>query len=227
MSGDNSFTAVVDPKMREMALQAYSLLEMDAIDKLHTFRRNKHGNLFYEHNRNQETPAHLIQLPYLYSQLTAINPRRILEVGTNCGFFCYFAKRVVPEVKIITFDLGFDAYAAQAVDFLHEHFQSEYITYIEGDSRETISVFNNSIKDKEFPIDFAWVDGSHEYLAVFSDLTNCGELNIPHIYVDDFHATQDVQIAVKFFINSFSYDLIGITRDIRGIAYLKKEGSDG
>ena len=227
MFSNNSPSTVVASEMREIASQAYALLEIDVINKLHTFRRNKHGNLFYEHNKNQETPAHLIQLPYLYSQLTAINPRYILEVGTNCGFFCYFAKRVVPEVQIITFDLGFDAYASQAVDFLHDHFQSEYIRYIEGDSCNTLSVFNNSFKEEALPIDFAWVDGSHEYLTVFSDLTNCGELDIPHIYVDDFHATKDVQTAVKFFLNSFSYDLVGITRDIRGIAYLKKDGSDG
>jgi len=215
-------------EIASIALEAFALLDLDIVAELFKIGQSKCGNLLYEWNTHQETTAHTIQLPYLMTQLRRIKPKRVLEVGTNCGFFCYFAKRVLPDVKIVTFDSEAAARSSKAVDFLNAHFDSDDITFVKGDSQWAFPSFVDDFSIKtDMPIDFAWIDGSHDYFPVLSDLNSAGELGIPHIYADDYHNIEDVRVATSVFSNSFPYNLVGVTRDFRGIAYLKKEGSDG
>lgn len=211
-----------------LALEAYSLLELDIVAELFKIGQSTCGNLLYEWDTQQEAYSHPIQLPYLMTQLKRIKPKRLLEIGTNCGFFCYFAKRVLPDLKIITFDSENAAKSSKAVNFLNNHFGSYDITFVKGDSKWSFPSFVEDFSPKtDMSIDFAWIDGSHDYFPALSDLNSAGELGIPHIYADDYHSIEDVRVAISVFSNSFPYNLVGVTRDNRGIAYLQKEGSDG
>jgi len=195
------------------------------------------GNLLYDWGQ-APNPCVDDQLKYLWLQLKKINPSIILEVGTNEGFFCYFAHLVLPHARIVTFDNRMESDCREAVIILQAHFKKQFIKLIEGDSQETLTSFADSrlqVSDAP-PIEFAWVDGCHDTPVVLSDLVNCAKLKIPNIFLDDYKVTVsteyslpalNVKNAVDLFLRqSAEYDLLHVTGDPRGIAYIRRI-SDG
>ena len=197
------------------------------------------GNLMHESYGHNVSSALEQQLAYLAMCLKAVSPRTILEVGTNEGLFCYFAKLVLPNVRIVTFDNNESCNSAEAVALLHQYFGSPYIKFIEGDSKETLTSFAESrAKTLEAPaIEFAWIDGSHATVDVLSDLRNCAKIQISNLFLDDFklligsdltklHFT--VSVAIKQFLQENNdYIFISVSDDSRGIAHIRrKESSD-
>ena len=176
------------------------------------------GALLYNPNVNGKQE----QVRFLTEVLQKIVPKTILETGTESGLFCYFIKCVLPDAKIITFGLNGtdDNRGSNCTNFLNEEF-GNYITYIEGDSKETLTNFNINQA-----IEFAWIDGGHDIPTLMSDLENCSRLKIPNICVDDYYMIHDIiQPCVKEFLVKYSqYQLVNVSSadlDDRGIVYLK------
>ena len=158
-------------------------------------------------NKREQT---IIQTAFLAEILTNINAKFVLETGTHKANFDYFCKLILPDVQIVTF--GNNAKSQICVDYLNNLF-GRYIAFIQGDTNITFPKCDTSR-----PIDFAWVDGGHNYKTCMSDLTNCARLKIPNICVDDYNRL--VKLPVSDFIEREGYKLKSVSTDIRGIAYL-------
>lgn len=192
-------------------------MNSDIINKLFSFcDLNSFGPGALLHNPNQEGKN--IQLSFL-KQILQNNPVKvILETGTESGMFSYFVYTVNPNIKVYTFGIGSqDNRSQKCTDYLNEIF-GKYITYIEGDSKNTLTNFN-----PEQSIDFAWIDGGHDYTTAYTDLVNCARLKIPIVCIDDYNLIEEVCRGVTDFLhNNLEYKIIQISNDDRGICYIQR-----
>lgn len=179
------------------------------------------GALLRNHNPDSLTK----QLSCIETILYQTSAKYVLETGTESGMFCYFAKCVNPDIEVVTFGMNEgcnhtgDMRSKKCTDFLNERFQN-YIEYIEGDSRLTLTQF----KPKQ-QIDFAWIDGGHNRDILSKDLENCLRLKIPHVCVDDYNMIVEVKNTVEEFLDTYpnNYKKQFVTDEERGICYLKYE----
>lgn len=162
------------------------------------------------------------QLKCIKDVLKQNNIQYVLETGTESGMFSYFARCVNPDIKVVTFGMNeghnptTDKRSEVCTGFLNKTF-GNYIEYIEGDSRNTLTNFIPKIV-----IQFAWVDGGHTRDICMSDLNNCKRLHIPHICVDDYNMISEVRETVEqFLIDNPEYQKQFVTDEERGICYIK------
>lgn len=165
----------------------------------------------------------LSQLKFHEKYLKEIQPSLILETGTHKGYYSYFAKKILPEVKIHTF--GIDSGSQLCVDIINEFYNDKFITFYPGDSVKTLSEF----EPKNIEFDLAWVDGGHTFECAYSDLINCARLQIPNILIDDVDMLDVSSALDKFISNEYENDDVKYKYDIqdqsfseRKITYIKK-----
>lgn len=163
---------------------------------------------------NYDTNIMHNQMQFLADILLKGQPRNILEIGTNKGYFSYFASCVCPKVEIDTVDINPIA--------------NHGILILKGIGIE-VNFHNSSSEDffKTYnkPVDFAWVDGSHVYKDCLNDLLSCAKLNASIICVDDFRSNDGVFRAVFDFYKASNYYLHSQSyiMDLRGIICFTKE----
>ncbi len=186
------------------------------LEKLKGISDSREGNLLIY----QDSPESMdSQVSFLQKYLKEINPSVVLETGTNFGCFSILVKETLPNAKVITF--GIDSWSRPAINIINEYYDDNFIEFIQGDSRQTFSLYKPSVD-----IDFAWIDGGHMYEVCTMDLDNCDRLKIKHVFVDDFEDEPNpltVQSSVIDFCNRTKYNIIEINDDARHIVYLKRE----
>jgi len=139
------------------------------------------GNLF---ERN-DGDGRIAQLQIMYETITRLKPKRILEVGTNKGFFGYLLTLLLgDDFELITCDI--DEKSQRAVDKLKT--VNPRICLVLGDSRETLAKIH-------FPFDLMWLDGGHQFEFALSDIKNGIRMKIPTILIDD-TSSHDVKKAI-------------------------------
>ena len=173
-------------------------------------KRSGEGNLLINIGRVDSE----IQTNFLSKYLKEINPANILETGTNSGCFSILVKETLGKRNIHTF--GIDEWSEECINKIHEHYGEKFINFYVGNSLQTLSNF--SLEEK---IDFAWVDGGHEFNVATSDLKNCQRLNIKNIFVDDYNYITSVRNAVDNFVSISEYIIADLSIDERGVVYLK------
>ncbi len=164
-----------------------------------------------------------IQTSFLKKYLLEINPKILLETGTNAACFPAFAKEILPDIKIVTF--GRDAWSSNCVKAVEEHYKEKFIQFIEGDSTRTFPLYIDQLKKQtKKKITAAWVDGGHTLPVCLSDLKCCYESGIDHIFIDDINPKWPWQTIVPLyrFMCNYPYEIVDMSRDKRGIAYLRK-----
>jgi hypothetical protein len=160
----------------------------------------------------------IYQTDFLIKYLKTLNPKKILEIGTNCCCFGYLVKKILPEAQIIT--IGIDSWSSQFVNYLNEAY-GNYITFVHGDSQ----IVMNNVKDTD--IGFAWVDGCHHKSCLLSDLNHCNRLNISDIFIDDHEYGPVSEVVQEFLNNNKNYILKDVLKNTiqditRDIAYIQK-----
>ena len=139
------------------------------------------GNLF---ERN-DGDGRIAQLQIIYETITRLKPKRILEVGTNKGYFGYLLTLLLGnDFELITCDI--DEKSQRAVEKLQT--VNPRISFVLGDTRETLpKIF--------MPFDLMWLDGGHQFDVSLSDIKNGMRMKIPTILIDD-TSSHDVKKAV-------------------------------
>jgi hypothetical protein len=206
------------PYNKELFEKFLESFDYEFIEKLHSVDVSCDGSTFYYDSGDVSGDLESMRVQVLshVQVLEELKPKRILEVGTHKAQYAYLAKKVLPEVEIVTF--GIDEPSQICVDMVNEYYDNEFIEFHPGDSLETLSSYET---DKKF--DLAWVDGGHSYECAFSDLENCARLGIDTILLDDTRTYPDrVGRAMIDFNEQFGYNLISTSDDCRGIAWLEK-----
>ena len=163
-----------------------------------------------------------IQTEFLQRYLTEINPELIIETGTNFCCFPGFVKTFLPDVKVITF--GRDKFSGPCVDAVNEYFGEDYITFIEGDSTVTMPQYVDQFECKKSKNSAAWMDGGHTLPVAYSDLVHLYKYGVDHIFVDDINPKWPWQTLLPLyrFVVDYPYEIVDMSRDKRGIAYIRK-----
>lgn len=169
--------------------------DYDFLCKLQSMFDYGEGALF--NWRSCDSAVH--QINFHKKWLSEINPNYILETGTYKGFYSYFVKNLLPNVKVYTF--GINEESQLCVDAINEFYNENFITFFSGDSKKTLTNFDNPDNIK---FDVAWVDGGHSYDCAISDLINCANLGIEKILIDDCDLAQVAQAVDEFLNTSFS-----------------------
>jgi len=163
-----------------------------------------------------------IQTSFLKKYLLEINPEFILETGTNAACFSAFVKEFLPAVKIVTF--GRDPWSADCIKIVEDHYDDRFIQFVLGDSTQTMPLYVDQMQKKKDKPSAAWVDGGHLLPVCLSDLKHCYEYGIDHIFLDDINPAWPWQTIVPLyrFMCDYPYEIIDMSHDKRGIAYLRK-----
>ena len=163
-----------------------------------------------------------IQTEFLKKYLTEINPELVIETGTNACCFPGFVKDFLPEVEVITF--GRDDWSRPCVEAVNKFYGEDYITFIEGDSTVTMPLYVDQFEDHKNKNTAAWMDGGHTLPVAYSDLVHLYKYGVEHIFVDDINPRWPWQTLVPLyrFTVDFPYEIVDMSRDKRGIAYLRK-----
>jgi predicted O-methyltransferase YrrM len=179
-----------------------------------TFRTNE-GSIFYYVDGYDGRETQYAQLTLLRNILRAVQPSRILEVGTHKMFFSLFISAMVERFSITTCDPN-PASGEAARIFAAAH-PNIAVNYRCADSREVLPELNGEY-------DLCWIDGNHQHEYALSDLSNAMRLGIPHILADDARL-EDVERAVRDALSRYPlyYEVANPLWkwDRRGIKYLK------
>jgi len=206
------------PYNKELFEQFIQSFDYEFIEKLHSVDVSLDGSTFYYDSGNVagDLDSMRVQVLSHIEALEEIKPKRILEIGTHKAQYCYLVKKVIPEVKIVTFCI--DSSSQTCVDMVNEYYGENFIEFHCGDSVKILSDYNT-----EESFDLAWVDGGHSYEVALSDLSNCARLGIKTILLDDTVTYPDrVGRAMIDFNQKYGYNLISTTDDCRGIAWIEK-----
>ena len=104
------------------------------------------------------------------------NPRKILEIGTRCGYSVIAFSIVAPSATFTCIDSGVDPDSPQNLAHAKQNFAKQKID-------ANIFVVNSRDVRNVHSFDFAHVDGEHTYEGALADLNLVAE--VPAILVDD------------------------------------------
>jgi predicted O-methyltransferase YrrM len=140
----------------------------------------------------------------LLEWVARFQPRTVVEVGLNCGHSAALVISVVPDVTMISFDLGDRDYINYAAETIRENHLKTF-EYVKGDSKVTLAPRLSTL---EAQIDFALVDGDHTYTSSLSDLTAILPKVSPNgaVVVDDFEI-EGIAKAVQEACDTFGFEI--------------------
>lgn len=131
------------------------------------------GNLLeYNDPLTAESQVNLIRYA-----IDRAKPVKVLETGTNKGYFAYLLSYILNGVDLYTFDM--DPQSQACVALLNHHQSAVRVHFTYGNTRATLPMFHQS------GIGFAWIDGGHDEDTAYNDLFHAIRLGIPYIAMDD------------------------------------------
>lgn len=131
------------------------------------------GNLL-EYNDPLTAQSQVNMLQYA---VNLAKPTKILETGTNKGYFAYVLSHLVAGADLYTFDMSPQSQAA--VHLLNAHQSALRIHFYCGPTQATLPNFHVP------GIGLAWIDGGHDETTAYTDLYHAVRLGIPYIAIDD------------------------------------------
>jgi len=109
------------------------------------------------------------ELLYLSRTVKRYNAHLVGEIGFHLGFSSFIFLQTIPEMHVISFDIGEYDYVKIAKKFIDEKFPNRH-TLIYGDSKKTVPKFKKENPGLYF--DFVLIDGGHDYKTAKTDIEN-------------------------------------------------------
>ncbi len=123
------------------------------------------------------------------SVVADLRPRRVIEIGTRCGYSLAVFSLAAPEARYLCIDGAMDD---DSIDCL-AHWKSVVDTY--AIDAQLIVVDSHKVRSLP-PADFAHVDGDHSYAGALQDLNLVA--HVPAILADDCDNAQVKAAVVQF-----------------------------
>lgn len=106
----------------------------------------------------------------LLQVLKAVNPEKIIEIGFNQGKSSWLFLNNIPDTtKLVSIDIGDHECVFPNSEYFSKKFKN--FTFVLGDSMDVLQTELEKLES----IDFAFVDGGHDYQHCLFDLYNCAE----------------------------------------------------
>lgn len=126
----------------------------------------------FEHVRAQGNPLYaavcsISQVLYLLHLARSSTALHIGEVGFNIGFSSIAFLESSPITQVVSFELSDNPYVNSAKEFIDARYPNRH-HLVKGDSVETLPKYLTAASGEGF--DFFFIDGSHEYPFVRSDI---------------------------------------------------------
>jgi predicted O-methyltransferase YrrM len=118
-----------------------------------------------------------------------LKPRRVIEIGTRCGYSLACFSTVAPDARYLCIDGAMDEDSLECL----AHWQSVVDRWAIDAS--LIIVDSHAVKSLP-PADFAHVDGDHSFAGALADL--CLVAHVPAILADDCDNAQVKAAVVQF-----------------------------
>lgn len=96
--------------------------------------------------------------------------KRIMEIGFNAGHSAEGFLKCLPNVKVVSFDIGLHDYVRQAKAYINDKYPGRHTLHI-GDSTKIIPEYK-----PDAPFDVIYIDGGHDYPTAQADFENCRRL---------------------------------------------------
>lgn len=145
-------------------------------------------------------------------------PKRILEIGLNCGHSAAIMLATCPDAEFISLDLGDRDYIIEVAKMFENLFPK--FKFYRGDSKETLKQVMETLQGE---IDFALIDGDHTYKSVHSDLS----FVIPRISMNGLILIDDVEIPeIANAVNDSKLNNFELVSVIRAERYTKDRFSE-
>lgn len=114
-----------------------------------------------------------------------------VEIGFNCGFSLLLLLLANPAMNFVVFDMFEHCYAMPCFEYLKGQFKDRIVSYVAGDSCQSLPKYLQEHAAAPDSIDFFHIDGGHSYEIALSDLSNCASMakNGAAIVLDDFNLT--------------------------------------
>lgn len=182
------------------------------INQLWTSSKTLEGGIF-----NNSPEKMKIQIEFVEKWLTKIQPKHVVEIGTNKSNFVYICLNSFPTLTIDTYDI--DSECINGIQILKKLFPDAKINFYCGSSHEVLYLY----PPVESEIDLFYVDGHHSYKMAANDLMIAIKMNSKYILVDDINDVGDeggVMRAIEDCLYNSGYVLLEQTSkmDDRGMA---------
>jgi hypothetical protein len=188
------------------------MVDAITIEKLRMiFPEGNEGALF-----NNDSNGIAMQTAFIEKIIRAVQPKRVVEIGTNKGYFDYYLLTLDSSILIDTFDIA--PVFEKAVEIINGIFGNR-VTFHCGNSIETFAIFN-----PPYRIDLAYVDWGHDFPVAKQDMLNCERLGIPHILIDDRVQGEPVARAAQEMMEDFGWRFTDQTdfSDGRALTYYRR-----
>lgn len=104
---------------------------------------------------------------FLATQVSIVQPKKILEIGTAIGYSAIVMKKACPKAHITTIEIDEERYIKARENFEQFQFGREDIHAILGDAQEIVPILNDTF-------DFVFMDAAKgQYIHYFDDVLPC------------------------------------------------------
>ncbi len=152
--------------------------------------------------------------------LKEVQPKVIIETGTNYGSFSHVCYSSLDEFELHTCDIVGDS--KNCIDFISESNGKENVKFYAQHSWD----FLRELIAQNKKVDMAWLDSAHTYDYLLREMQFVAQMQVPYIVVDDFWWVRGIQLAVFDFLKEFEdyrfYSYSNNNAQIGSIVVLKK-----
>lgn len=159
--------------------------DFDLINSLWGSSKTLEGGIF-----NNSPERFFLQVDLIQTALDLIQPKHIVEIGTNKSNFIYLVCEYMKyrnhkNLIIDTYDI--DPECINGIQIIREKFPEYSINFHCGNSLNSLYLY----PPDSSPIDLFYVDGHHSYSYAKNDMEQAIRLNSKYILVDDMNDVGD------------------------------------
>ena len=125
----------------------------------------------------EELNRFLIKVEWLHTELKALNPQTIWEIGTNYGSWSWLLYNTLEEFNLLTCDIVEGS--REEIGFINHHYGKESVEFFHQSSEEFLK--------GRFGADLVWMDGNHEEEWVKREILWIEATKAPIVWIDDWN----------------------------------------